>query len=48
MPEQPSPPDGFEHKKWAYKRNQETAQRAGDKLDAFHTYVNEAAIRSVS
>ena len=48
MTEQPqhSPQEAIENQKWVFDRNREFAQREHDKLDSFHTYTNEAAIKS--
>jgi hypothetical protein len=38
------PPSEFQ--KWVHEINRQDAQRAHDKLDAFHEYVNQATIKS--
>ena len=50
-PSQPSPPtqptqQQIDYAKWLEEKRREDAHRAHDKLEDFHTYVNEAAIKS--
>jgi hypothetical protein len=49
MTDQHTPPNQeppFDVKKWAFEVNRQHAQRAHDRLDEFHRYINEAAMKS--
>lgn len=42
----PNHPPPFEFQKWVHELKRSEAERAHDKIDDFHRYVNEAAIKS--
>jgi hypothetical protein len=46
MSSQQQPP--FDYQKWVHELSRQDAQRAHDKLDEFHRYVNEAAINAAN
>ena len=49
MTDQQTPPSQqppFDYQKWLHEMKRQDAQRTHDKLDDFHRYVNEAAIKS--
>lgn len=43
LPDDPQPP--YDYKKWLHELKRQDAQRAHDKLDEFHGYVNKAAMQ---